>query len=92
MNPNGVNGGGGLANRIEEVPPGEVPLRDKEGRPFVIDRVMPIPGWRTASYVVWLDNLPYAGFNNRQTAYKAVAAWRQRWPAAAGRNFTVQSR
>jgi hypothetical protein len=92
VNANGANGGGGLANRIEEVPPGVIPLRSSEGRPFMIDRVVPIPGWRTAAFVVWCDNAPYAGFHDRETAYEAMAAWRQRWPAAQGHDFTLQAR
>jgi hypothetical protein len=78
-----------LAPRL--IPPGVVPKRSGVMRPFDVDRVMPIP-CRTATFIVWIEGEPYAGFENKGQAYDAIAAWRQRWPAVAGKNMHVVER
>ncbi len=40
-------------------------------------KLVPIPGWETAAYVVAVNGHAYAGFNNVEDAYEAVLAWRK---------------
>lgn len=79
------------AKATPPIPPGIVPIRSGIAREFIVDQVMPIP-CRRAPFVVWVEGIPYAGFERKTDAYDAMHAWRQRWPAAAGRTLMIKER
>ena len=72
----------------ESVPPGYVPVRPGVYKEFNTSTVVPI-ACRKARYVVRVDGVPYAGFEEKEHANSAMHAWRQRWPAVKDASLDV---
>jgi hypothetical protein len=77
---NGVNGLPGGGPTTQSVPIGYVPTRPGVFKEFNTTTVVKI-ACRTARYVVRIDGVPYAGFEEKFQATDAMHAWRIRWPA-----------
>jgi hypothetical protein len=71
-----------------EVPPGYVPTRPGIFKEFNTTTVVNIP-CRKARYVVRIDGVPYAGFEEKFQATEAMHAWRIRWPAVLTASLDV---
>lgn len=87
MNDQGKNGTSNTGYVTPEVPPGVVPTV-YPARDFNVSDVMPIR-CRSARHVVRVDGVPYAGFDDKDTATNAMHAWRVRWPAVQDKSLDV---